>query len=603
MYFYHDSRDLEYRSPFGAVTKGTPIRIRVRSDASSITLRLWQSGIETLLLMEKSAGGWQSASFTAQNTGLIWYYFLADGQVYCAPQDKLGGNSVHYEKGELVSHQITVYENDFHPPRWMSSSNMYQIMVDRFYDGCEGELLKKRDDIIVHTDKNEPPYFDPPPKGEEDMNLNDFFGGNLEGIRQKLSYLKSLGIDVLYLNPIFAANSNHKYDTADYYRIDPTFGTGADFKRLCSQAKEMGMRIVLDGVFAHTGDDSVYFNKKGRFIGTGAYQSKDSPYYSWYHFENWPDKYRCWWDFKTLPRLNTQDPSFLDFMVRSTDAVCAHWLKNGSSGWRLDVADELPDSFLEALRERIKKEDEDACIIGEVWEDASNKVSYSNPRNYVFGKQLDSVMNYPLRDALIAFLMGNEDAQMLRRRILSLQENYPAPMFYSLMNLMGTHDRSRIINILGRCDDQSIPHELQRNVRMSSSQRQRGKDLVLKMLGAICALPGMPCVYYGDEIGMEGMRDPFCRGYYKWDDPDSDMRDEFTAILKNRQNSPVLKTGHLKMYVLSPDALAVVRWFDKGYDIFGEPQSDLTPNIFVINRAESAEFTLRHQGREYTVKG
>ncbi|MBP6492603.1 MAG: glycoside hydrolase family 13 protein, partial [Clostridia bacterium] len=324
---------------------------------------------------------------------------------------------------------------------------------------------------------------------------NDFFGGNLRGIIEKLSYLEELGVTVIYLNPIFEAYSNHRYDTADYKKIDPMLGTEADFRELCLKASEKGIRIILDGVFNHTGSDSRYFNKKGRYPELGAYQSKNSPYYNWYRFIDFPEKYESWWGIDTLPGVNETEPSFLDYMIRSDHSVIKHWLRCGASGYRLDVADELPDEFLEALRNAVKDVKPDAAIIGEVWEDASNKIAYGQRRKYFIGDQLDTVMNYPLKNAIIDYLVHSKSGPAMELLVDSLWENYPPPAFRSLMNILGTHDTYRIFTVLSE-DSWNDDYTRQR--------------LFLAML-LTSFMPGIPCIYYGDEIGMKGGRDPFNR--------------------------------------------------------------------------------------------
>lgn len=570
MAFYHDSRDEACRHPFGAVKRGQTVTIRAASDAP-VTLRLWQSEKEILLPMSRDDRGLWEAVVHADEVGLIWYYFIAGGEIYCAPGDLLGGKSVPHQDGTpLNSHQITVYGENFSTPRWLHTSVMYQIFPDRFFDGANGALLKNRNDIAVHADKAEMPYCLP---GDTPgiIRTDDFYGGNLPGIEQKLGYLKSLGTDVIYLNPIFKADSNHKYDTGDYLGVDPTFGTNGDFSRLCEKAAAMGMRVILDGVFSHTGADSVYFNKYGKYDSYGACQGKDSPYYPWYSFKSYPDEYDCWWGFKSLPNVNELAPGYTDFILTGKDAVVKTWLRRGASGWRLDVADELPERFIELLRKSVKEENPEAAVIGEVWEDATNKVSYGKLRAYALGRGLDSVMNYPLREALILFFLGKEDSRMLKRRLDSQRENYPMEFYYSLMNVMGTHDRSRILNILGECDDQRIEKAAQREVRMNPAQYALGKARFKQMAELVFALPGMPCIYYGDEAGLTGMSDPFCRAFFPWGREDQELTEHFRRLCAQRHALPVLARGFAEINAPHPDAIEISRFFKDGKDALGEP--------------------------------
>ena len=309
-----------------------------------------------------------------------------------------------------------------------------------------------------------------------------------------------MGVSIVYLNPIFEADSNHRYNTASYLKIDPILGTNAAFKKLCRAADELGMKIVLDGVFSHTGDDSVYFDRRGVYDGDGAYQSEDSPYHSWYDFHKFPDEYRCWWGFKSLPEVNEGDPAWQDFVISGDKSVIKTWLRAGTNGYRLDVADELPDETLELLRDNVKNCDSDAIIIGEVWEDATTKVSYGQHRRYALGTALDSVMNYPLRGALIDFALGKMDAFALRNFLLGQKLNYPAPMYRCLMNLLSTHDTARVRTVLGSggCDGGGMGREQQAGFTLSPEQNARGRALQKLCAVLQFTLPGMPCVYYGD---------------------------------------------------------------------------------------------------------
>lgn len=205
---------------------------------------------------------------------------------------------------------------------------------------------------------------------------NDFFGGNFQGITEKLPHIASLGATVLYLNPISKAFSSHRYDTGDYKTPDPMLGTEEDFATLCQEARKLGIHVILDGVFSHTGSNSLYFDRYRAFGGHGAYADPQSPYRSWYQFYHYPDSYHCWWNFDTLPCVNKMDPTYLDYVIDGPDSVVAHWLRLGADGFRLDVVDELPDAFVLRLKRRIREIKPDALLIGEVWEDASNKIAY-----------------------------------------------------------------------------------------------------------------------------------------------------------------------------------------------------------------------------------
>lgn len=484
-----DSKKLFYKKPFGAVKRNTELFFRIKIpggrsvSSASLFLLLDESDqvTKTEGKLEKTSGeGYQYAfRLCMDQIGLFFYSFEVIYQ--------------ENEKERTQSYQLTVYAEEYAAPAWLKSGVMYQIFPDRFAKSESYTGPKQNKSYVLRDDWGGEPNALPDENGI--VQNNDFFGGNLRGIIEKLDYLEGLGITVLYLNPIFEAYSNHRYDTANYKKIDPMLGTEEDFRELCQKAGERGMRIILDGVFNHTGSDSIYFNKRGRYPERGAYQSKESPYYPWYHFIDFPEKYESWWGIDTLPGVRETEPSFLDYMIRSDDSVIKHWLRCGASGYRLDVADELPDEFLELLRAAVKEIKEDGAVIGEVWEDASNKIAYGRRRKYFLGNQLDTVMNYPLKNALVDYLVYTHDGAALEQTVNRIWENYPEPAAATLMNLLGTHDTPRILTVLAQ------------NSRDELYTRQR---LFLAML-ITAFMPGIPCIYYGDEIGMKGGKDPLNR--------------------------------------------------------------------------------------------
>ena len=492
-YSMFNSRSRKYRNPKGAVADGQAVhfRITVPRDLSCSGARLVvrPEGGEPLLWgmfwcgMNGESQEWWECEFTPERPGLYFYHFeihTCRGIQRIAKGER--GTGV---LGGTNQWQLTVYSRDFTTPEWLLGGIMYQILPDRFANSGspKGVVPYGR---TFHEDWHGQPDWAPNEKGE--VTNTDFFGGDLRGIQEKLPYLKSLGVTCIYLNPIFESHSNHRYDTADYSRIDPLLGTEKDFRELCEKAKALGVRIIIDGVFSHTGSDSVYFNKEGRYPGPGAYQTQQSPYSSWYSFYNWPDGYDCWWNFNTLPNVN---------------------------GWRLDVADELPDPFLDRLSAAAKEEKPDALVLGEVWEDASNKSAYGVRRRYLLGGQLDTVMNYPFRDAILGFLLG-ADPRQFQETVENIVENYPPQCLHLLMNHIGTHDTERILTVLGGEPLHGRDRQWQSAQRLTPQQREVAISR-LKLASLIqYLLPGVPCIYYGDEAGLEGYRDPFCRACYPW---------------------------------------------------------------------------------------
>lgn len=581
MHLYHDSQNPLCRLPQGAAACRVPVRLRLRAEEplQSALLRFYD-GSEKWIPMEKEQDGWYVATAVMPEIPILcWYDFRVadlDGHVisYGGPLDGMGGEGM--EASPPRAWQITVYDPAYETPAWMREGVMYQIFPDRFY--ASGAAHPKRAEIVFHEN-----WLDTPlllPEGEDDNCARDFFGGDLQGIREKLPYLQSLGVTVLYLNPIFMARSNHRYDTADYTRVDPLLGENADFAVLCQAAGERGIRVVLDGVFSHTGEDSVYFNRLGRFPGVGACQSTSSPYYPWYTFTHYPDKYKCWWNFHTLPEVNKNDPGYREFIL-GRDGVARDWVRQGSAGWRLDVADELPMDFLRGLRAAVKAEIPDALVLGEVWEDASHKVAYGEMRCYCQGDTLDSVMNYPLRAAAIDFFTGKADAFALCRLIRSQQENYPAPFYYSLMNLAGSHDRPRIINALCGRTWEELPQPQRGPKRLTAEEYTLGKERYVSMLRLLCALPGIPCIYYGDEAGMQGASDPFCRAGFPWGQEDTALQAQVRSLLLARRQSAALQTGSLQANAVDKDTLRIVREIQGGKDLFGKPAADERREIVI----------------------
>ena len=461
--------------------------------------------------MEKTAFGW-SIALQICKPGLYYYTFAIEnvGFISCGALQQ--GKITQSPQGFL----LTVYSTTYKTPEWFKGGVMYQIFPDRF---CKQGTMPDIKGRIRREDWGGLPSYKPNENGK--VLNNDFFGGNLQGIESKLDYLKELGVTVLYLNPIFEAASNHRYDTSNYLKIDRMLGTEEDFKNLVNAAKLKGIRIILDGVFNHTGDDSVYFNKYGNYPSVGAYQSKNSPYYSWYSFTQFPEKYESWWGIDVLPQVNEHSMSYQNFIF-GKNGVLKTWLSYGIGGYRLDVADELPDFFLKKLRKSVKEEDNDAIIIGEVWEDASDKIAYSQRREYLQGKELDSVMNYPLKDAIIRYVTTGNVTSLVQT-VYTLIDHYPKQTLDCLMNILGTHDTARILTVLGGIYCQNKEEMAKKGAYLSETTKQTAIEK-LKMAAVLqYTLPGVPCVYYGDENAMEGHIDPFCRQCFDWEHLNEDL--------------------------------------------------------------------------------
>ena len=546
-YYPFDSRNTIYRNHFGALAEGETLRLRVllHKDALpyQVYLQIKNDNSEFFSETEMTACEYLEdyRFYECEITlteGLYWYafrYTSAHGEFFIRKTE----TSLGIVSTDGAFWQQTVYDKDFETPDFLKGGIIYQIFPDRFYNS--GSLKENvPDDRYICENWEKQPEFRQPQWDKLRLG-NDYYGGDLKGIEQKLSYLKGLGVSCIYLNPIFEAHSNHRYNTADYMKIDPLLGNEKDLESLVKKAEKLGISIILDGVFSHTGDDSVYFNKYNRYNELGAYQDKNSKYFSWYNFQNFPDKYSSWWGITTLPETNENDPDFSEF-ITGENGVIAYWLKKGIKGFRLDVADELTDSILDKIRISIKREDENNFLLGEVWEDATNKISYGARRRFLRGKQLDSVMNYPFCNAIINYVKS-ANAKNIMNTVLSICENYPKCAVDTLMNHIGTHDTTRILTKLSTDTDFGNNREAQSKFELSKEQRNYGIRL-LKLASVLqYTLPGVPSLYYGDEAGLEGFSDPFCRGTYPWGKENQELLNHYTALGKMRRENEAFKTG------------------------------------------------------------
>ena len=558
-----DPGDGRNKAPYGAVPSGTAVtftltpRRTLGFSRGEVTLRYEFDGDRTETIpMPWTDTDWVRDSFSCtvelgEYTGLVWYSFKLTGFL---------GREV-----ELGEYQLTVYDGGEAVPDWFGQGVCYQILPDRFHRTGIPDPTGLVGGRWVHQSWEEEPAIGSMGKTAEGWDIcnRDFFGGSLKGVEEKLPYLASLGVETLYFCPIFEAAENHRYGTADYHRIDPMLGTNEDFERLCRKAHGMGIRILLDGVFNHTGWTSRYFNGDG-FYGEheGASRDWNSPYRPWFQFKNWPNDYESWWGIYSLPAVEESCQSYRDFIFGAEDSVVRRWLRAGADGWRLDVADELPDDFVAGLHAAIRAEKPDAAVIGEVWEDGSNKIAYGVRRRHLLGRHLDGLMNYPFRSALIAYLLGG-DAAAFRDEMESLRQNYPAFAFYGAMNSLGTHDTLRILTYLGtESQKQDWSKEARGHYRMTPEERERGFGRLRLGAAVLFAFPGAPTVYYGDEAGMEGYEDPFNRRTFPWGHEDKALTAWFAALGSARKASLPLRRGGLRWGTCQGGVLSFTRVLD-----------------------------------------
>ena len=543
----HDSQSIVYRRPFGAVEEGQKVKLSIDIEKEIVVaIELLQfDGTKVNMGMEKeylNSGNYRYSIEidTEDALGVLGYYFiLIDGydRVYYGNNDEhLGGIGQIYTYNP-VPYQITIYKKS-NLPDWYKEGIIYQIFVDRFCNGNDDGSINnpKKNSFIYGRWDDTPVYI----KDYQGRTIRwDFYGGNIRGIIKKLDYIKSLGVNIINLSPIFKSSSCHKYDAGDYDIIDEMFGTEEDFKELCEKAKSKDIKIILDGVFSYTSSDSRYFNKAGNYDEIGAYQSPNSKYHNWYKFNRYPYGYECWWGIEGRPNINVMHNSYIDFLVNRDDSIIKKWIDLGASGWRLNVTDELPDEFIEIIRDRLDTLDKETVLIGDVWDDASNKISYSKKRRYLYGKEIQSVTNYPLRESLINFTRGYIKSDKLKKKVMSLYENYPREVFLGNINLIGTSDTERILTVLD------------------------GNIRCLKIIVALqFTIPGVPLIYYGDETGVTGGKDPDNRKSYPWENEDVDLIGFYKRIAQIRNGQDALKKGDFNIFDTEEDIFAFERVYE-----------------------------------------
>ena len=550
MSILYNSWSPNHKIPFGAIELGEELKINVKAieDINEIYLIIAN---DKGIIKEVNMNKCENNIFSIDNIYLdiediYFYYFKVIKNVYGNIQTKYYGKSnnsgncqEYYNEYDINKYQITVSKK-VNTPKWFEEGVLYHIFVDRF--NKTGKIHNPKKNSFMYANWEDTPMYIKNSEGE--IARWDFHGGNLKGIISKLNYLKSLGISIIYLSPIFEAQSNHKYDTGNYKAIDPMFGDEEIFKELIEEAKEKGMSIILDGVFSHTGDDSIYFNKYGNYDSLGAYQSKESKYSSWYNFKNYPNEYDCWWGVKSMPNVNENEESYMDYIIRDKDSVINKWMNYGVKGWRLDVVDELPNKFLDELRKETLKANNESILIGEVWEDASNKISYNERRKYLLGNQLNGVTGYVFKNIILDFLTYKINSSDVYNKFMTIKENYPKYAFKSNLNLLGTHDTPRILTELNE-----------------------DKELLNLAVAIQMTFEGVPYVYYGDEAGMTGGKDPDNRKTYPWKNEDKELIAFYKKMIKDRNNNEVLSRGDTTFLNLeNEDVFAYIRHMENSQE-------------------------------------
>ena len=554
----YDSQNPDFKKPFGAVRQKEKIEFNILTNESCDVKLITNSilGFESFDLDHVCKDSDHHRYFlefdTSKYLGSVYYYFELNkngkhyyytnnddatgglGKLDVVKPDFYGSIGKTLEKKPELFYQFYVHDIKYKVPEWFKTGVTYHIFVDRF---------NNEDSTLEDVDKE----------------LFEVYGGNLNGIINKLDYLEDLGVNIIYLSPIFEAEGHHKYNTGDYERIASDFGDIDIFKQLISELKKRGMHLILDGVFNHSGSDSRYFNKDGNYDSLGAYQSRDSKYYSWYKFIDFPDKYECWNGIDTLPEYDQESWEVLDYFFYGDDSIVKRWLNMGIDGWRLDATDLLSDEYLTHIYRNVKEVNPDSIIIGELWNDASTFISENEKRirTYMCGNEIESVTNYPFHGLIINYSNGQFTPRTFLKKIYSLMENFPIEYYYALWNFTGTHDIPRILSILD------------------------GDIDVLKMFAVLLmTLPGVPMIYYGDEVGLKGEGDPDNRRPFPWSDMNMDIHNQFRELIAIRQNFDALKRGSVH-FIEDDDFLIYERKYGDEY-------------IYVVlNNSENAVFDIR----------
>jgi len=582
-----DSQELSDKRPFGAVPAGTTVDfvLHAKPGVSRATLVLEKRHLEgdqivleytevaRVPLGPSPEGGLQAwrGSYTFRDVSVYGYYFelmIHDAKyvyennaqrVYWSKEPGDNGlGMIAASPGspkQIGRYRHTVYLPDFKVPDWAPDAVYYYIFPERFRNGDPSHLPNPAVDtyhgypVEVHHNWLDKPWKPHSGDGSDDIPCNDFFGGDIAGIIEKLPYIASLGANALYINPMFKAPSNHKYDTADYTQIDPHFGTNADFARLCAEAAKVRIRVLPDTSINHTGSESIYFDRYGNYGGKGAFSggkiNPSSPYADWYTFypeqKNPNKQYKGWAGVDSMPEVNKSSPSFRAFIYGNRDGVMEQWLDRGAAGWRMDVAPWVPDDFWREWRKAVKQHKPDALTVAESWFDASK---------FFLGDEFDSTMNYIFRSAVLAYANGAKATQAYRS-LEYMREVYPQQALFALMNVLSSHDVARSVCLFGYKDD-ATPAEVVREA----------KQRLLLAVFVQMTYPGSPTIYYGDEVGVTGGDDPYDRAGYPWTDlggkPDNALLQQFKLLVKLRTDNPILRRGGIDAPLLLNDHVIVL---------------------------------------------
>jgi len=623
---YYNSRDISYKKPFGAVAQGKKITINITTKVNNV------KSVELVVEKQKITGNIEKVEYLDKKTycmaktksndtskdnwkynltfkeiGVYTYYFILKNDdnslIYGNNSSKLGSvtglngkGKVYGLKSDVIRYRQTVYASDFKVPDYASDMVYYQIFPDRFKNGDKSNDQKTNEvtygnrNLEFHKNWIDTPYKPGDSDGstiDDDIWNNDFFGGDLAGVKQKLPYLKNLGINTIYFNPIFTAPSNHKYDTADYMNVDPHLGSNSFFKGLVSDAKSMGIRIVLDTSFNHCSSDSIYLNRYKTYKGvSGAFEGEQinikSPFYSWFDFNpsatNPDGMYSGWMGYSDLANINEVD-SFKDFAFKNSDSVSKFWMKLGIGAWRMDVTPYVSDDFWREWRKEVKEKDYNFLTISEVWTDSSK---------YLLGDMFDTNMNYLFREALLNYATGGNAKDSLEMFEM-IRESYPQESFKALMNLISSHDVERSLYRFGYTSSNN-----------STDVIKEAKDKYIMSTFFQMTYPGAPSIYYGEEVGLTGGSDPFNRGTYPWAEdggnPDLTMLSKVKSLVKLRDDNEILRRGSIVNTFANDSIIVTIRTYKGKVAIIAVNNSNTEKqiNIKLSDIGNMAKITLEN---------
>ncbi len=635
----HNSRDPLYRSPFGAVDWNGHVRLRFRTyagDVEAVGVRIvdmLQGGAATYM-MEKVAtvpgdpygfDYWEYTYFVPQSRVSVQGYIFGavDGGkiVYYGDDARAdGGWGAPSDSNQVTPYDIYVYDPSFTTPEWAKNATIYQIFPDRFRNGNQANDPTSADWFYPAERGHAWPIApwntivpDPEPNVPENpwrmTYSSTFYGGDLQGVIDKLDYLKSFGVNAIYFNPIFDSPSNHRYDGRDYLTISPSLGDLALFKKLDAETEKRGIKIILDLVPNHVSSDSIYFDRFKRHPDVGACESVDSPYRSWFYFTpaNPPGTGVCagdtnyvgWFGIETLPKVNTTDNDAVrEFWMRAEDATAKVWLENGADGYRVDVANEIAPSFFEEWRPILRDTKPTVQTYSETW-------SEGDVRPMVLGDKFDSTMNYRYATALLSFMRdtqftdgdGNLTLNPLKpsefvNALQAMQEDYPAPAWETAMNLLDSHDTNRAVVKL---DHDGIAGTGANRAPVNGFQDGKTRLRTAALLQF--TLPGAPTVYYGDEVGLAGFGsdvprdDPYNRQPYPWADEegydklpgwrqaDAGLLATYQSLGQMRAKHSFLRTGRFDVLLADDTANALA---------YGRKNGDGVA-VVVVNRSKTSQ--------------